>query len=156
MRHIFTLVTFLFSTFCFGQFTALTKNENVTILFNKTEIDDTIIIENTDLIQSYYDRTYLFTFRNTGVEKLRILYSGGADPCFMLDPPKDEIEPGVESALKIYCPGSRAKSIEYNRNTFHSDSLSGTLKLTILRQWKLQSNAKNDVTLVVRQTFVVK
>lgn len=145
MKYISTIIIFLLSVHCNGQTLDKYKNDNVVITFDKTEIIDTIYVDSASTEESY-TKKYIFNFTNSGSEILIISYTGGCDPCFMDNYPKEPAKPGQKSSIEIACPGMSAKRIiEYD----------GKEKL-VTKHWKINSNAKNEVTLTVRQIFILK
>ena len=146
MRQKLTIFILFLTICCAGQTVEKHKRDSVVITFDKTEIIDTIYISS-DTIEHDYNKNYTFVFQNTGTDNLIMTYTGGCDPCFMSDYPKQPVKPGQKSIIKITCPGYNAKSIlDWNKQ--------GQKQVT--KQWEINSNAKNNVKLIVRQTFIAK
>ena len=144
-----TIIIF-FTTFCVttivqGQTLAKYKSDSVVITFEKLEIIDTIYVDK-DSTERNYAKHYEFCFINSGSASLLISYTGGCDPCFMNKYPNVPIKPGQKSSILIACPGIDGQTLlAKEKNTFF-----------LTKRWKINSNAKNEVSLIVRQVFILK
>jgi hypothetical protein len=154
-KTIILLFTTLFlCTNVQGQILEKYKSESAIISFDKTEIIDTIYVDSSASEKATY---YDFNFINSGTELLIISYTGGQDPCFMSSFPQEPIKPGEKGKISIACPGWSGKSIIERDSIDKKNGFKREYNVkTLSRSWKINSNAKNDVTLMVRQIFVLK